>query len=289
MIVANEISGSVSFFQVIMAPEVNLSNKSACKLNPIQLANIDEYGVDNSVLYGSGDYQYEWSYPSLLNNANSENPYYLSPISSRTFTLKISDNQTGLSATGTMNVVVNSVATFSLPVSVRHPKNTSLDLTTLPTGVTGTMPFNYIWTNQSGNVIIDPTDVIPALGFNKYYLTIQDANGCYSANKRVIVYVSPLSKEGTYQDNLVNSQNGSGFAIFYPVPADNVLNIISEFDTENQLFIEIYDLNGKKVINETRNFSTQNTTLNISNVSSGAYTIILRCGEDIIYGNIIKK
>ncbi len=63
-------------------------------------------------------------------------------------------------------------------------------------------------------------------------------------------------------------------SVFYPNPANDYINI--QFETDSQIHVEIYDLNGRKILSNPIQFNNLNRfRINISSLSQGFYIIYL--------------
>jgi hypothetical protein len=286
VVVPNEISGSVSVFQIILEPKVNLVNKSTCKNIPVELGNFDSNNKNLSVLYGSGDYTYTWSNSGYLLNKTTSNPIFYNPVSNKTFQLSVKDNETGYSAIGTMTVSVNAKPNFTIPSFVSVPNGTSINLNSKVSNLVGTAPFAYNWTDVTNTEIAEPTLVYPPAGLNKYYLTIADNNGCTSATKRMMVYV-PAGKMPV-DDDVIVGENGNFFASVYPNVTNGEFNIFAYSQETNNYSIEIFDATG--AIIETKNMSINNSDVqfDLSNLPNGLYVVKINNGNDFIVTKIVK-
>jgi hypothetical protein len=274
IISANEVSGSVSIYQVIVEPKVNLVDKTVCYKGIINLGNFDE-NIDKTVLNGSGDYSYQWSPANYLLNANTSNPTWTNTVVNGYFTLNVTDNVTGLKSQGSISVKLLPEVNFNLPVLYKH------------TNLTGNSPFAFKWYDNSNNLIINPTTVIPQSGFNRYYLTITDSNSCNSDMKRCIVYVNPLGKEAN--DEIYIGENGTIILASYPNPVINdvTLNINNSSDPETEVVIS--DILGNIIDKFNYRGTDYSTQINMEKYSRGTYILQVKNAEDSVIRKIVKE
>lgn len=287
IVVANEISGSVSVFQIITKPVINLKNTNVCKNTPTPMGIISPYGQNITVVNGSGNYSYSWSPTSLFDNNLSSNPIYRNPSVPRLVTLFVKDNVTGLTAQSTVNVGINNPPTFSLPSLISYQKNQPLNLNNLITNLFGVPPFKFYWTNGSnGNPISDPTEVYPNTGLNHYKLQIVDDNGCITKVRNLYVSV-PLNKESN-NDILEGSELGN---ILISLKSQ-VIKDFAEFDILSQndgLFLEVYNMEGNFIMQQNISKFTQNHKIDLSQLPSGVYFLNFSDINDNLSIKIIKQ
>jgi hypothetical protein len=150
----------------------------------------------------------------------------------------------------------------------------------------GESPYQYKWTDNNGDQI-DETSIHPPVGSSKYYLTITDANGCSSIEKRLIIFRSN-GKEGF--EEVVPGLSGIGFMFTYPNPVTNNVNIFADFNTEMPATLKIFNLMGKEVffmsIDNTKIFENQ---INVSTLTAGAYTLVIQTTENTFVKQFIKQ
>jgi hypothetical protein len=283
---SNEVSGSVSIYQVIVEPKVNLVDKTVCHNGIITLGNFNA-NIDNTVLNGSGDYSYHWSPANYLLNANTSDPTWTNTVLNGYFTLNVTDNITGLKAQGNISVKLLPEVNFNLPVLYKHTKNTELNLMDLVSNVSGKFPYTFKWYDNSYNMIIDPTTVIPQSGFNRYYLTVMDSNTCNSDMKRCIVYVNPLGKEANDEINI--GENGTLILTSYPNPVINevTLNINNNSDSESEVVIS--DILGNIIDKLNYHGTDVSTQINMEKYSRGTYLLQVKNAEDSVVRKIVKE
>lgn len=121
----------------------------------------------------------------------------------------------------------------------------------------------------------------------------------YIAEKLIVKFRSSSNWENnTYLDN-INMNSGSvdvldvnavNFTV-YPVPAENFLNVEFYIAEPNQVFAEFYDALGKMVYREELKGMVGNniTTLPVSNLAPGFYTIKLISGEKFAINTFVKE
>lgn len=284
IVVANEISGTITVYEAITAPKVNLADKSTCKGTNEDLGNIVN-GLDLTVVNGSGDYTYNWSPSTSLLNKYTSNPTRLNAISTTTYTLTVKDNVTGKTATGSMKLTVYNQPTVSLPVIYYHQKNTSLDLNDLISNISGgKSPYSVVWYDENG-IIDDPTNIFPAIGMNRYYAMAIDANGCNSVQKKVNVYVSPRKESQEFEI----SDNGSITLATYPNPAVNNLNVIVDLNDEKTATLKIMDMSGRIIISTNINSTNFDNQIDVTNLISGTYFVVIETETSSLTGKFIKE
>lgn len=75
----------------------------------------------------------------------------------------------------------------------------------------------------------------------------------------------------------------------YPNPADNEINVIHDFSGVTE--ITVYNIAGQPVLKNVNNESSglNKNTLNVSNLSSGMYSLMIRSGKDVKTTKFLKK
>lgn len=287
LVVANEISGSISIFQVITKPVINLKNTNVCKNTSTPMGVFSPYGQNITVVNGSGDYSYFWSPTSLFDNNLSSNPIYRFPSVPRLVTLFVKDNQTGLTAQNTVNVGINNAPTFSLPSLISYPKNKALNLNSLISNLFGESPFKFYWTyGSNGNPIPNPNEVYPNSGLNHYKLQIFDKNGCATNVRNLYVNV-PLNKESA-NEIIEGSESGS---ILISLKSQIVKDYV-EFDILSQndgLFLDIYNLEGYLIMQKNVSKNIQNYKVDFSQLPNGVYFLNFSDINDNLSVKIVKQ
>jgi len=76
----------------------------------------------------------------------------------------------------------------------------------------------------------------------------------------------------------------------FPNPASDIVNIRLENNLDVDSGIELYDALGKQIIiNDTRNFTDGNITINTESIASGLYFLKIKINNTDIYKRFIKK
>lgn len=93
--------------------------------------------------------------------------------------------------------------------------------------------------------------------------------------------------QGTYRETINNSLQ----MIVYPNPIvnGNDLNILTGDATIEKIDVALYSLLGKTLISQSINLNNGKTTLNISNLSTGMYLLIVNTGKEQITFKVLKK
>lgn len=168
---------------------------------------------------------------------------------------------TGCSSTDTVDVIVSSPMTIVGNTQDDFFGNGgSIDITVS----NGTPPYSYSWDNGAGS-IEDPSGLAPGI----YTVTVTDAFGC--------------SETASYLINSVVGLSDQGFANFsiYPNPTSG--NITIEF--ENDFEFTINNLLGEELIISK---GKDKTNVDMSNLPSGTYLIVLISGDEKHVQRIVK-
>lgn len=192
----------------------------------------------------------------------------LTVTSTATYSVTVTDGSTGCSASDMVNVTINP-----LPVVDMAPFATLVCNNMGVVTLTGGSPAGgvYSGTNVSG-VTFDPTGLT---GMYLFTYTVTDANNCMNsdtASAFVDMCEGVASKENNVQSISV-----------YPNPTEGIFNIsISNTDFE-QLTINIVDIQGKVVFNETdKNITKEyNKQIDLEGLAKGVYYIKMNTGSDL--------
>lgn len=114
------------------------------------------------------------------------------------------------------------------------------------------------------------TDKSPVSGTNFYRLKMVDINGKFSYSKTIPVKI----------------ENVTSFKI-YPNPAKNTL-YIQTGETNEKAIIQITDLAGKKVKEQMVSLN-KNTPIDISNLATGIYKIIIKTATNTLEQKFVKE
>jgi len=284
IVVANEVSGSVSIFQVITKPVINLTHKNLCKNTPTHMGLFSDYGQNITVINGSGDYTYLWTPISLFDNFNSNNPIYRNPAQPRIITLYIKDNQTGLTTTANITTSINQLPVVNMPSLINHPKNQVLNLNSKINSVYGNSPFVYLWIDENGNKIDNPEAVYPQPGINKYKLIVFDKNQCASNPRNLFVRV-PLNKE-TSEDNINISENGNIIVTLQSNTINDYLNFSIQ-SKNSKTTLEIYNSIGTLI--KRIPLENQDNSIDFTNYADGFYLLSFINEEESLTLAIVKE
>lgn len=239
----------------------------------------------------TGNYAFSWTPANDFVSATVQNATVKNAIISKQFNIKVTDLSKNQSANKNVYMTVRQSPTLSFNKLFYTLRNADpVDLTNenvLKVTVSGgTAPYNYVWKDNNGNVI-DPTEIYPPLGTSQYWLTVTDANGCASIEKRFSVIRYP--NKDIYEFAIPGIA-GLGYMLSYPNPATDYVNVYAEFATESEATLKVYDLRGELVfitnIANTKQFEGQ---INVSELTSGSYTIVIETYEDTIINKFIKK
>lgn len=224
-------------------------------------------GNDGSIsinaMGGSPAYTYAWN-----NGATSP---AIENIGSGDYSVVVTDAD-GCEATLTFAVLqptdIVSDAITIVPATGDLP-NGSIDV-----GVSGgTGPYQYVWTNEAGNVVSGNEDIedVPA---GTYKLTVTDANGC------VDVHVFTVESATAVID-----QNIASHINLYPNPTTGMVTLEVSGTSGNNVTAVIYNVNGK-MLAEFPNGVLANgkRELDLSAYPAGVYLVKI-----LIEGQIVSK
>jgi hypothetical protein len=128
----------------------------------------------------------------------------------------------------------------------------------------GTAPYKYLWTPNG-----QTTDSIFHVCYILFGVTVTDSNNCQASNSlNVVIPPQPLDTSSTAAG--IDSYNNFSNIKLFPVPAGNQLNV-SLNQAATQTRVEIYDLQGKKVLEQKINDGAILVTLDIDTLTEGNY------------------
>lgn len=248
--------------------------------------------LTTAVIGGSGQFTYAWTPAADLVNASDVSPIVISSVISKTYKLTLLDIVSNLYYYDLVDLIVrNSPSTSFSPATLVIHNSSPVDLTdpgTLSITITGgTAPYSYSWRDNSGNPI-DPSSVQPALGSNRYFLTVTDANGCSSAEKRLVII--RFSSKEVGDNDIVAGLSGDGYMLTYPNPVTDDLNIVAEFGESQNIRVRVLNLLGQEVFSlNLGSLDIYEGSLNLSQLTSGSYTLILESDTNIFVKSFIKQ
>lgn len=268
---------------------ININDKYTCKGTNIELGTKDVNGNIITVTGGSGDYSYTWTPSSMLQNANTGNPTYINPQFDVQFLLSVKDNKTDVTSSKYMVIYINATPQVSLALYKNIRKGQSLDLNTQINSISGgTAPYTRVWKDKFKNTLSSST-VAPSPGVHPYYLTVIDAKGCASEEKKINVIVSSY-KDAISDENIAVSERGNLALIAYPNPTSEKLLLYPVTSAIDQnLTIEILDVNGRRVYTSLISSNTESVEINVLNFANGIYLAKLTNGYESVLFKFIKQ
>ena len=212
--------------------------------------------IDLIINSGSAPFNFQWS-----GNLSGQNP---SDLSAGTYMLTVSDNSNCLFET---IIEITEPAQFELSnllITDATNGNENGNINIVITG--GTPEYTYNWSNGE----TEPN--VSNLGMGSYSCTITDANGC-------------SFEVGPYEvDDVVPVQQVELFSALkvYPNPSSSLLTIEYVLVNENTLTIELFDLNGKALMQKVAEDSTGFETFSVAGLSQGIY-LLRFVSDDKVY------
>ncbi|MDD3877712.1 MAG: T9SS type A sorting domain-containing protein [Bacteroidales bacterium] len=192
---------------------------------------------------------YSWA------GGTSTNQYLLASASGQYFVVVTDSN--GCVAVDSITLTVNP-----LPSSALVNQLTICDYETaiLDAGAGFT---SYLWNNQATTQTITVAGSSVGVGTHIYWVNIGDANNCHNIDT-VLLTVSTC----TGVDNFSEADFG-----MYPNPTRHFINLVLPSHFEGKTLIQISDLSGRIVYNESTEL--HNINLNIKYLSAGVYNVKL--------------
>ncbi|MCO5255152.1 MAG: T9SS type A sorting domain-containing protein [Lentimicrobium sp.] len=160
------------------------------------------YTIPAAVAGGSGNYSYQWEPAALLLNANVLQPTTVVMNTTTTFTLTVTDNQTGCVSQDEVLITVEggvlSCNAYASPPSICLGDQTQL--TVLAYGGTG--QYTYEWTSSPpgfSSTIPEPT--VAPVQTTTYTVTVNDGES--SVSRTVVVTIHPLPVVSAGADQII--------------------------------------------------------------------------------------
>jgi len=265
--------------------EINLSNKSTCKSQSVELGTKDENGDIVTVTGGSGYFQYNWYPNTNLLNSNTGNPTASNPMITTTYLLTVKDLITGVTKTASMTLTVYPSINITMPLFATMKFGSFLNLNTKIQNISGgNPPYVTVWTDRNGNVV-NPPIISPAIGAHSYWINVSDASSC-TVNKRLVIFVT--SNKSADDEITIAGEYGNNLIATFPSPVKNELNVIY-YSIENQKADwTISNLIGQEFL-KGELFGNTEKIIDMSNLPAGIYILRLNCGNEILTQKIIKN
>jgi len=217
--------------------------------------NSDNGALDLSVVSGNAPYTYAWS-----NSASTEDQ---SDLPAGSYTVTVTDDSL-LTATATAEIIEDRqfqdpvVGAITGPLSVQSWKPYTYVVTT-----PGQSEFE--WTVSGGELLSTTSNTAEILWHagpdGTLYIQEKDQHGCYGNDSTQV----PILFVG------IDEAVESGFRIF-PNPSDGLITIEVLEITGNEK-VEVRDLHGRLI--QSRAITSNSTQLNLGNMASGVYNVIL--------------
>lgn len=262
---------------------VTVDDMSACKFTPATFTTTEVWG-------GDGDYDYYWYPSNTLNNANIAEPTILNLIMNTTYLLQVQDGN-DLVGSDYSYVTVNNLPTINTQSLVRiNLSDGSFNLTDYITYESADVESTTWKKKGSPDVVVeDPTDVSTnPRGFRRYFVTAENANGCFSNPSYVSVFILP-NKQIVAED-VVAGLNGTSVLASYPNPVVSTVNVYAEFIEATDITVKVADLLGNEtVIERVSGVSIYEKSIDLSDFTAGMYMIIVESNNDQVIKRIIKQ
>lgn len=225
---------------------------------------------ENIILMGplSTSYNYAWSTGST--------DYMIDIFNSGTYSLEITDRNSGCKTNDTINVTVAGVLPSHDGISAIYTGGSTMQFNLInPQGIN-----NYLWSFGDGGTSTQPTPSHTYSSNGTYVITVKYSNTCKIKSDSSNVSINGVGIVDV-------DQEGSKINV-YPNPVfDHKINIKSVDGTIINSVV-IYDILGKEVMNYTASIKGSSTTLSLDeNLPTGMYQIIINTNNGI-FGKKIK-
>lgn len=273
---------------------INVTDKEICPngTSPnLGSTTVDALGntVINTATGGSGQYEFIWYPETGLENPSSSNPTDPTFSSIKSYYLTVNDLLSGETTSKNFIISEKLPISISLPLIVTIPFGSAANLGANLSVSNAANPMTYYWTDKSGwsSTSANPSVMPSQSGISTYYLTVTDATGCVSAEKRIRVFMQRNPKESVWQNEETIAESSDGMQIIaYPNPAVDNLNILADFVDKTDITLKIMDLTGKTLISESKyGVEAIETIINVSDLANGIYILSVETNN----GNLIRK
>lgn len=259
--------------------EINLASKVVCEDQPADL------GSPDAITGGSGEYNIRWIPRTGLINEFTMNPTLVRARFSGYYILEVTDYQTGEYAQTVMLLTVKQKPDISLPktkYSIKRGESVYLgDGLELRNG---TAPYTYFWTDRIGFSSEEMNPQVTPQVTTRYFLTVTDADGCFSDEWTIIVQVL---RRKDIAGSLIEFSNGA--MQIYPNPASFSFVVSADFEKESNFDLRMYDILGRETLKFSKNDASEiEETFNIESLTSGVYLIKLRVDDEEMVYKLIK-
>lgn len=204
----------------------------------------------------------------------------------------LGDNQPVTFDTNTINITGQSDITFGLDINFRETTYESEDFVDVFYSLDGGTTFTLAEDDGNGHTYSGST--ITSFGTNEDQKFVKTLSGLTSTNFILRIVTSNDSGNEDYQlDNikvvsgttLSTKENTLTGVTIYPIPTkdDGLLNIKSPY--VGNTYISLYDISGREVY---KTILPSNNVINISNIKSGFYSLIVSQDNKSIIKKIVK-
>ena len=282
----------INFMGLVLPIKIDMpTNFTICRNGEVQIIPAETYDcetnsfVNQSVTGGSGDYSFNWSPSTYLQNANTANPTVKNLAQNTVFKLKVTDNMFGIKGEYSNLVSVVQPPNVGTKTLVREKVNSYKNLNSYITNYSSSNTYSWF----EGNTPIDATTASNwkvKLGTTKLYVSATDEYGCVSSVLRGVTLIGTYNKEGEEQ-----TQGLYGFSSMqaYPTVVNDIMNISADFASEESYSITVTDLLGNVVfIGEKGLSQNYDGAINLSQLGTGAYMLIIETPSDRLVKKFVK-
>ncbi len=216
---------------------------------------------------GVGPYSYNWSSTPAQANDSALN------VAAGTYTVTITDSK---SCTATKTVTVGQPASaVSATVTTNNTAQGQQAGSAIAAVTGGTAPYTYAW-DGSGST----TNTATGLGAGSYFVSVTDSKGCTDTTNFTISVISGIEQVGTAF---------SAVKVF-PNPVKTDVTIQATLEKTENVTIEVIDITGKVVTTKViTGVNSVNTSLNLSTIARGTYTIKLSTQSGSVKNRIVLQ
>lgn len=278
---------------------MNLDFMRSATLRGIVAHSADEAGDSNGPdsRFGWGLLNAEKAVGLITNAALANNEVFIKEFDSRTSPLL--NNQT-------YTKVVKSkgnqplVATISWTDQAGVSNGSEVDLTTpvlvndLDIRITKGTQIYYPWRldNINTNPAIQADNIVDNIekieinnpGIDTYTITVSHKGNLFGGSQDFSLIVS-----GIDQSNLVVHDNDFKSLNIWPNPMNDLISIAVESNHSEEIYLEVYNMLGVKLINKKLNFNNLVNTINVNTLAPGFYIFKIKQGKTQSVWKILKN
>lgn len=143
---------------------------------------------------------------------------------------------------------------------------------------------NHLEMDSLGTMVFSPIA-------NGLYITGVRTDEWRMYNQQLVLIGSCMNVFGVHVNSVGITENHPQSIVFhvFPNPANDYLNIAWEAEFDFPIELKISDVSGRIIVHQTLKYQTGNTTLDVSSLANGIYTIQLLNNKTNVYEKFCKQ